>query len=345
LLAAALAGLAFGIAHADLVLSGPDSHAGTYSTSALAAVTTPADTVSAGGLTGVSMWGLLGGANASSSTAPVYGAITTSTPAGDNGKNAILRYYVLATTGSGAQTAVSLGQIDPNFGGTAATPAFLAYQATGGGLLAAPSLVLSSGQMLSDVTSLQLLSVAALPGGGSGVSAAVTLSGNVAKPGSYALADLTSQFAPVSETVAGDTYTGTPLWTFLDALAPTAPQLVVTQGTDGYEVVLSLAELDPAAAGNGANLLAYADTGGNFPGSGVARTILPSDNAHGRWMSNLDAIAVIAAAPVPEPGSAMTSSLGIFAVAAAIRWRRKAADLERRKAARADAHPVRSHGA
>ena len=40
-------------------------------------------------------------------------AITTSTPAGDNGKNAILRYYLVATNATGQQSDVSLGEVDP----------------------------------------------------------------------------------------------------------------------------------------------------------------------------------------------------------------------------------------
>ena len=79
-----IGGLAMsGEGRADVILSGPDADDGDYSTAALAADATGGDTASAGGLTGVSLWGLLGGANAASSTSPVYGAITTSTPAGD----------------------------------------------------------------------------------------------------------------------------------------------------------------------------------------------------------------------------------------------------------------------
>ena len=105
-----------------------------------------------------------------------------------------------------------------------------------------------------------------------------------------------------------------PLWTFLNPNnSNITSQYVVTAGTDGYEVVLSLAELDPSLGGNPANLLPYADTGTDFPLDGVARTILPSDNKHGRWVSNLDSIEVAA---VPEPGSGMllVSSLVAMAV-------------------------------
>src|ERR1700733_7437821 len=83
-----LAGAVVDRAEADVVLSGPDSNDGSYSTAALSAAANGGDTVSSGGLTGISLWGFLGGANASGSSSPVYGAITTSTPAGDNGKNA-----------------------------------------------------------------------------------------------------------------------------------------------------------------------------------------------------------------------------------------------------------------
>jgi len=91
-----------------------------------------------------------------------------------------------------------------------------------------------------------------------------------------------------------------PLWTFLNPKGSATSQIVVTQGSDGYEVVLSLAEIDPALGGNPGDLLPYADTGTDFPTDGVARTIFPSDNRHGRWESNLRLIDVLA---VPEPGS------------------------------------------
>jgi hypothetical protein len=68
--------------------------------------------------------------------------------------------------------------------------------------------------------------------------------------------------------------------------------------------------------------LPYADTGTDFPGSAVARTIFPNDNKHGRWESNLDFVEV---ASVPEP-----ASLGLLVVAlmfmAGLRPRRRAAD-------------------
>jgi len=136
---AAIMAAVSGSAHADLVVSGPVSNAGTYSTAALSTLATSSDTVASGGDTGISLWGPLAGASASSPTSPVYGGITTSTPAGYNGKNAILHDYLLATSASGAQSVFSLGELDPSFGGTAPTPAFIAYQATGGALLPSPT--------------------------------------------------------------------------------------------------------------------------------------------------------------------------------------------------------------
>jgi hypothetical protein len=266
---------------------------------------------------------LLGGANAASPTSPTYGAITTSTPNGANGKNAILRYYLLGTGAGGQRSVVSLGEIDPNFGGTAAVAPFVAFQ-NGGELLAAPQLVVpgAAGRGLVNLTSLQLLAVPAVSGPG-GPSTAVQLTGNVAQPGSYTKTDLQNDFTPVTSTISGDTYTGVPLWTFLDASDPMATdQVVITQGTDGYEVVLALAELNPALGGNPNDLLPYADTGTGFPGSAVARTIFPNDNKHGRWESNLDFVEV---ASVPEP-----ASLGLLVVAlmfmAGLRPRRRDAD-------------------
>ena len=199
---------AAGEARADVVLTGPDANAGSYSTSALAGVANGGDTVSSGGLTGVTLWGLLGGANSATAFTPTYGAITTSTPNGANNKNAILRYYLLGTNAGGQRSVVSLGEIDPNFGGTAAVAPFVAFQ-NGGGLLAAPQLVVpgTTGRDLVNLTSLQLLAVPAISGPG-GPSTAVQLTGNVAHPGSYTKADLQNDFTPVTSTISGDTYTG-----------------------------------------------------------------------------------------------------------------------------------------
>jgi hypothetical protein len=224
-LTAGIAILLSGGARAGTVdLTGSISTAGDYSSSGLAAAANSSDTVSFNGLTGITLWGLLGGANSSSPTSPTYGAITTSTPAGDNGKNAILRDYVVATGSNGAQSVVSLGEIDPAFGGTAAVPAFIAFQATGGSLLGTPMLVVpgASGRTVSSLTNLQLLSVPALPTGPGGVSTSLTVSGLTSNSGVYTLAALQSSFTSVQQTVGGNTCTGIPLVTLINLSSPTS---------------------------------------------------------------------------------------------------------------------------
>lgn len=100
----------------------------------------------------------------------------------------------------------------------------------------------------------------------------------------------------------------------------------MTAGTDGYEVLLSLAELDPAfgasTATNQVDLVPYDDTGGNFPGAAIARTILPGDTpfAHGRWVSNLDLIEVAA---VPEPATTALLTSGLIGMAIGTLRRRR----------------------
>ena len=297
--AGVLIGLAGGPARADVALSGPDSNAGSYSISALEAAGVSDGTATDGSLTGVSLWGLLGGGT---------GGVLTRTPAGDNSKNAILRYYVVGTSATGQQSVVSLGEVDPNFG---TTSAFIAYQHNGGSALATPELVVTGapGRDLTNLTSLQLMAVPALPSGGSGVSTGVQLSGTVSRPGTYSAADLIADFTSVTKTVSGDTYTGVPLFSFINSGdSNVTGQIVVAQATDGYEVVYSLAELDPSLNGNAGDLLPYADTGTDFPGDGVARTILPGDNKHGRWVSNVDAIIV---SDVPEPASLTLLAAGL----------------------------------
>lgn len=266
--------------------------AGSYTLQDLSNVGVAVGTVSSGGLTGVPLWSLLGGTAAGTSD------VLTPTPAGDNAKNAILRSYFLATTVTGMQSIISAGEIDPFFGGTATVPDFIAFSGTDG----KPELVLpdatASGRNVVDLASLQVLAAPASPNGPGGTSSSFTLAGNVARPGSYNLASLQS-FPPTSETVSGDTYTGVALWNLLNVTGNIQNQYVIATGTDGYESVYSLAELDPAL-GAPLDLVPYADNAGQFPADGFARIIIPGDNHQGRYISNLTSIDVVA---VPEPAA------------------------------------------
>jgi hypothetical protein len=223
----------------SVTVTGPTTKAGTYSPTDLAAIgaASPSLVVTSGGLTGISLWGLLGGAAASSPTSPIYGSITTSTPPGHNAKNAILHYYVTATGTDGSHSTVSGGQIDPSFGATG-TPVFVAYQNAGGPQLATPQFVVPGGPMgstLTSLASLQLLAFPAMSNGAGGQSTTVTLSGNVTNPAAYTLAMLQNNFTPVQQTVSGVTYTGIPLLTFIATTsADINTQIVVGQATDGY---------------------------------------------------------------------------------------------------------------
>ena len=230
------------MADAIVTLSGPTSNAGVIDLS----TTPPAQyggLVTVGSVTGYSLWGLLGGANASNPNSPIYGAITTTTPAGDNAKNAILRYYVLATGSSGIQSLTSLGEINPNFSGSA-TPDLVTFSGNTASLVLTKSS--AAGRDVTGLTSLQLLSVPALPLVTNALpSTSVTLAGNVSHPGSYKFQGADPQnVSPITETVNGDSYTGPPFFALIDPSNPNIlNQYVVTAGTDGYEVVLSLAEL------------------------------------------------------------------------------------------------------
>jgi hypothetical protein len=238
---------------------------------------------------GNTLWGLVGG-------------VTTG-----SAKNDILRYYAVATGTDGSRSVFSLGEIDPNFSGSANAP-YVTFTGTGYSLIDPKSG--AAGRDVSNLASIQVLSAAPATGAG-GLSQAVVLSGLSSHAGSYDLAALTS-LPSVTATVSGTTYTGTSLWNFIDPSSTSniTSQFVVTRGTDGYTVVLSLAELDPALGGNSADLLAYGGIGNT---SGVARTIFPDDAAfkHGRWMSNLDSVEVDA---VPEPATWAMMILGFAGI-------------------------------
>jgi hypothetical protein len=307
-------------ADAIVMLSGSDANAGSIDLST-AGTSAFGGEITAGGVTGYSVWGLLGG-NASgagtsstntSGTTITYGGITIFTPTGDNSKNAALHDYLVVTTASGTQSVVSLGEIDPFFVGAAASNNIL-VSVTGSTASLSFLGAGAAARDLSNITNIQLLSVPALPGPPPTVSNTnpIQLSGNVHNPGSYTAAQLAGDFPSPSasfpaETVAGDTYYGVSFFSFLDPSASSLnailDQYVVVAGSDGYEAVFSLAELDPSLDNNAGDFLAYGDTGTNFPSDGIARIVIPGDASfhEGRWVSNIDYVDV--ATPVPEPSS------------------------------------------
>jgi hypothetical protein len=318
-----------GAAAAPLTLSGAVSDAGNFSISDLQALAASQGTTTVGDFAGVSLWGLLGG-NANGSTSDVIlGA----------GKNPILRDYVMATGTDGKQSLVSLGEIDPAFGGTggASQQPIIAFSDKGV-VLSVPELIVprdpTGARSITNLANLSVVGVKPPPAGPGGVTASLSVSGSVANPKSYNLGQL--QALPAVQdnnvsffagpTLRTDSYTGASLWALLSQSNPLGNELtsfVLATGSDGYQVLLSLAEIDPALGG-GPDLVAYADTDTSNPDfsvpgggpDGVARIILPEENKGGRLVSNLASIDVVS---VSEPGTAL-----VLGAALVMLWRRRA---------------------
>jgi DMSO/TMAO reductase YedYZ molybdopterin-dependent catalytic subunit len=96
-------------------------------------------------------------------------------------------------------------------------------------------------------------------------------------------------------------YTGVLLWTLLQqAVIKLTPGVkndilrhtIMVAGRDGYEVALSVAEIDPKFGGDRA-MIAYAMDGEALPhGRGSARLIVPTDKAAGRAVFDVASITV-----------------------------------------------------
>ncbi len=325
-----------GASAGTVTLSGPDSKDGTYSSQDIANTANAGNTVTADGLTGISLWSFLGGAaggsvvtNADGSKTRSYGSITTFNPAGGNSNpNFDLRYYVVGIGSGGAQSVVSLGQIDPMFAGTSPTTPIVAFQTSGGTPLGSPELVVPggpAGSTIQNLTSLQLTSIGGLPQGAGGKSTSITLAGNVASPGVYTTFPTTDSVTVCSSNrcipAGTTTYNGMPLDSFLNATSPSLPsQIVVVKATDGYQVVYSLSELLLATgAANPADLLALLLSTDN---NGFARTITGGDSAfaHGRWVSNVLEIDVLNATPIPAALPLFATGAGLLSL---LGWRRR----------------------
>ena len=248
--------------------------------------------------TGASLWGVLTNAGIQVDAAR---------------KNDVLNRYVLATGSDGYKTVFTLGEINPDFGNR---PSIVAYAETTGGASAAltadgPFRVtapgdVKGGRYVSNLVKLDVRSSGStVAASGGGVSTQFVVSGAVQRPGTYDLAAL--QALPVvTRTVGTATYTGVSLYDFLNTTVGlvTNPAVkndslglyVVATGGDGYKAAFAVGELDPGF-GNQPDLIAYAQNGAPLTTTGFARIVVPNDIKAGRYVSNLIAIEVFAAAP------------------------------------------------
>lgn len=232
-------------------------------------------------------------------------------------KNDLLGKYVLATGSDGYRAVFALGELSPDFGNRAS---LVAWREIVGGV-ATPldsegtTRVTSPGDIKGGryVSLLDTLLVrdsgSTLGAFGGGAVASFSVSGDVLRPASFDLAAL--QALPVvTRTVGSDTYTGVSLWSLLGSTAglqldPAAKNgqlamYVVATGSDGYQALLSLGELD-TGFGNQPDLVAYAVNGEPLGDDGFARLVVPNDIKRGRWIYNLANLQVFTAAPAVRP--------------------------------------------
>jgi hypothetical protein len=238
------------------------------------------------------------------------------------GKNPILRKIVVAKGLDGYRVVFSGGELSSDFGNRGNA---VAYESVNGGVasplaadegplrITAPGDV-NGGRYLSLLTNLDVLSSpstqAAVPGGG--LSTEFKVSGLVKNAGTtYNLAQLQA-LTTTTVTVAGRTFYGINLSTFLTGTATGTPggltgidaavnndglsYYVVATGSDGYAAIISLGEID-ARFGNQPVLIAFDEgtAGAGLGTAGFARLVVPGDSKQGRWVSNLISLEVFKA--------------------------------------------------
>jgi DMSO/TMAO reductase YedYZ molybdopterin-dependent catalytic subunit len=159
------------------------------------------------------------------------------------------------------------------------------------------------GRYVSNLVKLEVrTATSTVTASGGGTTTQFQLSGALAKPATFNLAALQALPA-VTRTVGTSTYTGVSLWDLVNAAGIQTSSTVkndllgfylVATGSDGYRVVISLAEISPDF-GNQPDIVAYAMNGAPLTTTGFARLVIPGDGKAGRYVSNLVALEVVSA--------------------------------------------------
>ena len=133
-------------------------------------------------------------------------------------------------------------------------------------------------------------------------STAFEVAGMVVKPGRFDLVSL-RQLPQQDRDVRGRVYRGASVWDFLNTTVGLAApatraeglrRYVIVSGSDGYQALFSLAELDPTL-GAQPLLIATELDGKPLGDHGFARIVAPNDGKPGRWVSRLVRLEVLAA--------------------------------------------------
>jgi DMSO/TMAO reductase YedYZ molybdopterin-dependent catalytic subunit len=251
--------------------------------------------------TGASLWSVIDGAGIKTNAAV---------------RNDLLGKYVVATGADGYRAVFSTGELRPEFGNR---ESLLAYAETLNGVSAALSAAdgpvrvtapgdVKGGRYVSNLTRLDVrASGSTKTTVGGGVSTSFTISGAVVRPGSYNLAALQA-LPSVTRQAGTSAYTGLDLWYLLNTVAGIKPptdaknatlaMYVVATGSDGYQTLVSLGEIDPGF-GAKPDLVAYSVDGVALTQNGFARLVLPEDQRTSRYVSNLIDLEVFAAPVTP----------------------------------------------
>ena len=252
-------------------------------------------------------------------------------------KNDVLDKIVVAQGSDGYKSVFALGELSPSFGHLAsivATSETIAgttapLGADGFARVTAPGDG-KGGRYVSNLASLTVESAASTQGATTRLpTTSFDVRGAVGHEASFDLAALEA-LPSVTETVGADTYTGVSLWSLLNSTVglDTDPSIkndvlgmyIVATGSDGYEAVLSMGELD-ADFGDQPDLVAFEDNGAPLGSTGFARLVLPDDVKAGRWVSNLVSLEVFDVNAVPEPANIVLMLAGLAVVGAAARRR------------------------
>ena len=227
-------------------------------------------------------------------------------------EGALASQYFVASAEDGFTVTVAMAEVSPGY---TSKRVILAYEQNGEPIRAGVRLVVPGddlgGRSVFGVTSLELRSVPSVPLSDALHSDAVTLGGDMERPGRFdaaALGAITQlEVEPIPSKGHGDLmrprrrFSGASVWELLDGAGlrydpalrePFLPKIVIASDSDGYAVVIAGGELEPRFLA-APFIVATRDAGGPLGETdGGLRLIAPHDLAGARSVKAIAALAV-----------------------------------------------------